>query len=85
MAVKCFMEKCNFISKSRIVFAVIISAIFVFYAFNFVPRNINIIASRNFGRQIFAYVFNFALFFIIIYSISCLFTYLRQKLFKRAK
>ncbi len=79
------MKNWTFISKSRIIVAGIISALFVFYFFNFVPRNINIVASRTLAVQIFDYVLNFAIFFVVIYLISCLFTYLYQKLFKREK
>lgn len=61
------MAKWTFVSKPRIIFTGMISALFVFYVFNFVPRNINIIASRSLERQIFGYVLNFVLFFIAIY------------------
>ena len=79
------MKNWTFISKSRIIIAGIISLILVFYFFNFVPRNINIIASRNLGRQLFAYALNFIIFFIVIYLVSCLLAYLYQKLFKRER
>lgn len=79
------MTKWTFISKSRLIIAGIISPIFVFYAFNFVPRNTNIIASRTLGKQIFDYILNFVIFFVIIYLIFCLLTYLYQKLFRHSK
>lgn len=47
-----------------------------FYVFNFVPRNINILATRSLARQTFAYVLNFALFFILAYLFLTLLAYL---------
>lgn len=60
------------LSKKRALISAIISLTFVFYAFNFVPKNINIIETRSLPRQIFGYGLNFVLFFIVIYLILTL-------------
>lgn len=76
------MTQWAFISKPRGVVAGILSMLLVFYAFNFVPRNTNIVASKPRGIQIFDYILNFIFFFVVVYLVSCLFSYLYQKLFK---
>lgn len=79
------MTKWTFVSKLRLIITGIISVLLVFYAFNFVPRNANIIASRTLGRQIFGYILNFVIFFVVIYLIFCLIIYIYQKLFTHSK
>ena len=79
------MTKWAFVSKLRLIITGIISVLLVFYAFNFVPRNTNIVANKTLGRQIFDYALNFVIFFVVIYLVSCLLTYIYQKLFKHAK
>jgi len=79
------MTKWTFVSKLRLIVTGIISVLLEFYAFNFVPRNTNIVASRTLGMQIFDYILNFVIFFVVIYLVFCLLTYLYQKLFKNAK
>lgn len=79
------MKKFAFVSKSRIIVAAILSVLFVFYAFNFVARNTNIVASRTLGVQIGDYVLNFIIFFATIYLALCLFAYIYQKLVKQTK
>lgn len=64
------------ISKKRVVVAAAIASLFAFYVFNFVPRNINVLSTRPLARQIFAYVLNFALFFILAYLFLTLLAYL---------
>lgn len=79
------MTKWSFISKPRLIFTGILSALLVFYLLNFIPRNINIVASRSFGGQLFDYFLNFVIFFLVIYIISCLLTFAYQKLSKYSK
>ncbi len=74
-----------FISKKRALVSVIASLLVVFYAFNFVPRNINIIATRSLSRQIIDYVLNFIIFFIVFYLVLTLIAYLIKKIFPRSK
>jgi hypothetical protein len=77
------MKKFIFVSKSRGIISSILALVLIFYAFNFIPRNINIIATRSLGRQIFDYLLNFLIFFIVIYSVSSLFSFIYKKLFKK--
>lgn len=79
------MIKWTFVSKLRLIIVGIISVLLVFYAFNFVPRNINTVANRTLGIKIFDYVLNFIIFFVVIYLIFCLITYIYQKLFTHSK
>lgn len=79
------MTKWTFASKLRLIVTGIISALLVFYAFNFVPRNINIVANRTLGIKIIDYILNFVIFFVVIYLIFCLITYIYQKLFTHSK
>lgn len=58
-----------FLSKNRAIISAIAAVLLVFYSFNFVARNVNIVASRTLGIQIADYVLNFAIFFIIIYLV----------------
>jgi len=68
-----------FISKKRALVSAIISLLFEIYAFSFVPRNINIIATRTLPRQILDYVINFVLFFVVAYLILTPLSYLLKK------
>ena len=79
------MKKFKLISKLRVIFSLILSALVVFYAFNFSPRNANIIASRSAGQQVFDYTLNFVFFFVVIYIISSVIIYLYQKFSPHAK
>jgi hypothetical protein len=74
------MKNWAFISKNRSIISAILSIIIVFYAFNFVPRNLNIVASRTLLVQIFDYGFNFLIFFISFYLIVSLATYIYWKI-----
>jgi len=65
-----------FISKKRALVSAIASLLVVFYAFNFVPRNINIIATRSILRQILDYCLNFVIFFIVAYLVLTLIAFL---------
>jgi O-antigen/teichoic acid export membrane protein len=77
--------KFKFISKTRIIVAVAVSIALVFYFFNFIPRDITILASRSFGRQILDYLLNFCLFFIIVYLLSSLPAFMLARLHKHRK
>lgn len=77
------MKLINFVSKKRIVASLILSAFFVFYAMNFNPRNINILATKSLGGVMFAYISNIVLFFIIFYLVATLVITLYRKIFKR--
>ena len=79
------MKKFVFVLKSRMIFAAILAVLFTFYAFNFIARNTNIVASRTLGRQVGDYILNFVIFFVVTYLILCLIAYLYQKLFTRSR
>jgi hypothetical protein len=74
-----------FLSLKRGIVSAILALVLEFYAFNFVTRNINIIATRTFTRQIFDYAFNFVIFFIVFYLVLTLATYLIKKIFPKSK
>jgi hypothetical protein len=65
-----------FFSKKRVWAAVILSLALIFYFFNFVQRNIDIIETRSIARKIFDYGLNFAIFFVAIYLALTLLIYL---------
>jgi len=72
-------------NKLKIIISSIISIVFVFYAFNFNPRNVAILATRSLGRQIFAYILNFVIFGVIIYLILSLFVFIQKKILQTSK
>ena len=61
-----------FLSLKRAIWSGVAAIIVVFYAFNFVPRNMNIIATHSLSVQILDYIFNFAMFFVAIYLVITL-------------
>lgn len=65
-----------FLSLKRAIWSGVATLIVEFYLFNFVARNINIIASRTLGRQIFDYILNFVIFFAVIYLVVTLIVYI---------
>lgn len=65
-----------FLSKQRAIWSAVVAIIFVFYCFNFVPRNINILATRGLIVQILDYILNFLIFFVIAYLAVTLITYI---------
>jgi len=73
-----------FLSKIRAIISAILAVLLVFYAFNFVPKNVNIVASRSLGRQIFDYVLNFVIFFVVAYLVFYLISFL-VKIFRSKK
>lgn len=73
-----------FISKTRAAISAITVALLVFYSFNFVPKNVNIAASKSIGRQIFDYVLNFLIFFVVAYLVFYLISFL-IKIFRSKK
>lgn len=72
-----------FISEKRGIISAVLALILDFYAFNFVPRNINIIATRTLLVKIADYAFNFILFFVVFYLILTLIAYLAKKFFPK--
>jgi len=71
----------KFVSSKRAIISGILSILLVFYFFNFIPRNINILSTRSLGVQIFDYILNFLIFFVIIYLLSAgiVFIYKRMR------
>lgn len=65
-----------FFSKKRVWTAAILSLVLIFYFFNFVQRNVDIIETRSMTRKIFDYGLNFAIFFVVIYLVLTLLIYL---------
>ena len=74
-----------FISIKRGIIAAILAIILEYYAFNFVARNIRIIATRSFPRQIADYALNFAVFFVVFYLILTLGSYIFKKITSKSK
>ena len=74
-----------FISIKRGIISAVLSLLLEFYTFNFVPRNIDIIATRSLSRQIGDYVLNFLVFFIVFYLVLTLGAYLIKKIFPKSK
>lgn len=72
-----------FLSKVRAIWSGVLAIILVFVAMNFMQRNINIIATRTTDRVIFDYAFNIVLFFIILYLLISLISFIVLKLRKK--
>lgn len=72
----------KFVSKKRVLFVSIASLLLEFYAFNFIPRNVNIIATRTIFVKILDYALNFLIFFLAIYLVSTLIIFIVEKLKK---
>ena len=68
-----------FISVRRAIIAAVLALLSEFYAFNFIPRNIAILATRSLSIQIGDYIFNFLIFFIVFYLVLTLGAYLIKK------
>lgn len=68
-----------FVSTKRALASTIVSLLVEFYAFNFVPRNINLLATRSPLRQVFAYVLNFVIFFVVVYLLLTLLAFALHK------
>lgn len=73
-----------FFSTKRAIGAGVAAILAEFYAFNFVPRNINIIVTRTSVIKILDYIVNFLIFFVVAYLILTLIAYL-IKLFSGKK
>jgi hypothetical protein len=74
-----------FFSIRRGIIAAVLSGLFEFYAFNFVPRNIAIMATRSIAIQKVDYVINFLIFFIVFYLLLTLGAYLIKKFSPKSK
>jgi len=74
-----------FISIKRGIISAVLSLLLEFYTFNFVPRNIGIMATRSLSRQIGDYMLNFLVFFIVFYLVLTLGAYLIKKIFPKSK
>jgi hypothetical protein len=61
-----------FISKVRAIVSAVVALLLVFYALNFTPRAIAILATRSFVIQVLDYLLNFTLFFVVIYLVASL-------------
>jgi uncharacterized membrane protein required for colicin V production len=73
------------LSFRRGIIAGFLALLFEFYAFNFVPRNIAIMATRSLSAQKVDYLINFLVFFIVFYLVLTLGTYLIKKISPKSK
>lgn len=69
----------KFISKKRLLISSVLSLLLDFYAFNFIPRNVNIIATRTIFAKILDYALNFLIFFLAIYFVFTLIIFIVEK------
>ncbi len=74
-----------FLSIRRGILAAVLALVLEFYAFNFVPRNIAIMATRSFSRQVNDYLINFLLFFIGFYLVLTFAAWLIKKYSPKSK
>jgi hypothetical protein len=74
-----------FISIRRAIIAAVLAAVLEFYAFNFIPRNIAIMATRSPSVQKVDYLINFLLFFIVFYLVLTLGAYLINRFSSKSK
>jgi hypothetical protein len=66
-------------NKIRLTLSAVFSTLFVYYCFNFVPRNVAILATRTLERKILDYILNFAIFFVVFYLILELLAFIFKK------
>jgi K+-sensing histidine kinase KdpD len=74
-----------FISVRRGIIAAVLALLLEFYAFNFIPRNISIMASRSPAIQKVDYLINFLIFFIVFYLVLTLAVWLSKKVTQKSK
>jgi hypothetical protein len=74
-----------FFSIRRGIIAAVLAIVVEFYAFNFVPRNIAIMATRSLAVQKVDYVINFLIFFIVFYLVLTLGAWLIKKFSPKSK
>lgn len=79
------MKKWKFISAPRAIVTAVLSLLLVFYALNFTPRAIAILATRSFVVQVLDYLLNFTLFFVVIYLLAGLATFIVQSFRPKSK
>jgi|GEM_PF-798356 len=79
------MNNVNFFSKRRLAGSLAVSVIFVFWAMNFVSRNIDILVTRSLPRIIISYLLNISFFFIIFYLFFTAAILLYKKILKNLK
>ncbi|MDP2873936.1 MAG: hypothetical protein Q8N84_01400 [bacterium] len=72
-------------NRYKIVVSALASLLMVFYLFNFIPRNVMLLASRTPTRQVLDYLLNSALFFVGIYLLLSLVAFVTKKVFPRSK
>lgn len=70
------MKRWSFISVPRAAVTAVLALLLVFYALNFTPRAVMILATRSFVVQVLDYILNFLLFFVVIYLIASLFAFI---------
>jgi hypothetical protein len=73
------------LSIRRGIIAGFLTLLFEFYAFNFVPRNIAIMATHSLSAQKVDYLINFLLFFIVFYLVLTFGAYLIKKISPKSK
>jgi len=77
------MNNINFFSKRRLAGSLAVSVIFVFWAMNFVSRNVDILATRSLPRIIISYLLNISLFFIFFYLVFTAALLLYKRILKK--
>jgi Mg2+/Co2+ transporter CorB len=73
------------ISKGRGIISAVLALALDIYAFNFIPRNIAIMASRSLSWHIADYVVNFLIFFVVFYLVLSLAAWLIKKVSPKTK
>jgi len=77
------MNNINFFSKRRLAGSLAVSVIFVFWAMNFVSRNVDILATRSLPRIVINYLLNISFFFIIFYLVFTAALLLYKRILKK--
>ena len=72
-------------SKTRFLVSLVASVLIVILSFNSVPRDVAILASRTPMRQMLDYILNFVIFFVTVYLLLSLFTFIINKFSPRSK
>lgn len=68
-----------FLSTKRALWSAIFAGLVVIYSFNFVARYAEVFATRTLGRKILDYGLNFLIFFVGIYLLLTLATFIIKR------
>ncbi len=79
------MPTWKFLSWPRLIAGAVIAAVLVFCVLTFIPLYADIVATRTLAMQIFDYALNFIIFFVVVYLVASLASWLYRRFFRQSK